>query len=354
MSKKIADFSHHQGTVDFEKAKAELSVAVIRVQYGSSQVDEKYKEYVADCKKHGIPFGHYAYARFVSVSDAVQEAKDFLARADKDAEFLVVDVEEVTTKKASDLVPATQAFIDYLKGQGVEKVGLYTGNSFYHDHGMDKVKADFLWIPRYPVDDKGLLKNAVKPTVKGTHLHQYTQCGKLAGVKGAIDLNQIIGDKDLAYFTGADKKAVVVDPWKKGYLQSGDKGDKVKELQTLLNKEGYKLDVDGIFGSGTEVAVRDFQSKNKLTVDGLAGESTFEKLNEALPSDVYGIVECITAGLKVHVSADLNSKVDRVIGKGDSFKAYGMKNGLYKLGGDVYVTSSSRYVNFTKNPNYKK
>ncbi|UQD52294.1 N-acetylmuramoyl-L-alanine amidase [Bacillus methanolicus] len=200
---KIADFSHHQGTVDWAKASKELCLAIIRVQYGSRSIDQKYKEYVAGCKKYGIPFGHYAYAQFVSVSDAVQEAKDFLARADKDAKFLVVDVEEVTTKNPADLVPATQAFIDYCKKNSGKKVGLYTGHSFYKEHRMDKVKADFLWIPRYAANDIGQ-PNGPKPDMQAD-LWQYTQNGRLAGVSGTIDLNMIIGSKNLDYFIGSVK-----------------------------------------------------------------------------------------------------------------------------------------------------
>lgn len=66
----------------------------------------------------------------------------------------------------------------------------------------------------------------------------------------------------------------------KGYLENGDRGDKVKELQRELVQSGYKIAVDGIFGSNTEKAVREFQKKAGITVDGLAGKQTFQKLNE--------------------------------------------------------------------------
>ena len=195
---KIIDISEHQGVIDFAKLKNEVDLVIIRVQYGSQKIDKRYKEYVAECKKYGIPFGHYAYACFVSVEDAKVEAKDFLQRADKDAKFLVVDVEEVTTKNPADLVPATQAFIDYLKQAGVQKVGLYTGHHFYKQYGMDKVKADFLWIPRYGKNDGTPDKKPDFPC----DIWQYTDKGKIAGINGYVDLNMLIGSKPLEYFTG--------------------------------------------------------------------------------------------------------------------------------------------------------
>lgn len=61
-------------------------------------------------------------------------------------------------------------------------------------------------------------------------------------------------------------------------IRYGSSGDEVKKLQESLNSQGYKLDVDGQFGSATQSAVRDYQSKNGLTVDGIVGDNTWGKL----------------------------------------------------------------------------
>lgn len=49
-------------------------------------------------------------------------------------------------------------------------------------------------------------------------------------------------------------------------------------MQNALNKLGYGLVADGIFGAKTEAAVRDFQKKNKLGVDGIVGPQTWTAL----------------------------------------------------------------------------
>lgn len=62
-------------------------------------------------------------------------------------------------------------------------------------------------------------------------------------------------------------------------LKNGSKGILVKSLQILLN--GYGCDcgmADSIFGSKTAFAVKDFQKKNKLAVDGIVGQATWNKL----------------------------------------------------------------------------
>lgn len=66
-------------------------------------------------------------------------------------------------------------------------------------------------------------------------------------------------------------------------LRMGATGTAVKELQTMLKKLGYyNGSIDGTFGSGTYSAVRTFQQKNGLIVDGVAGSATLKKISSAV------------------------------------------------------------------------
>ena len=57
------------------------------------------------------------------------------------------------------------------------------------------------------------------------------------------------------------------------------RGDDVKELQTALKAKGVTPGtLDGVFGPMTEKAVRAFQANAGLTVDGKAGQKTFQAL----------------------------------------------------------------------------
>lgn len=61
--------------------------------------------------------------------------------------------------------------------------------------------------------------------------------------------------------------------------KKGSSGAVVSQIQTKLKNWGYYAgDVDGIYGSATERAVRAFQRKNGLTADGKAGAQTLEAL----------------------------------------------------------------------------
>jgi tetratricopeptide (TPR) repeat protein len=68
----------------------------------------------------------------------------------------------------------------------------------------------------------------------------------------------------------------------KGSLSLSDKGEQVKRLQEALQKLGYGIGtVDGAFGESTLKAVRDFQKKNNMTVDGVVGKGTFAAILKA-------------------------------------------------------------------------
>ena len=64
----------------------------------------------------------------------------------------------------------------------------------------------------------------------------------------------------------------------KSQVQYGSQGSDVKELQKLLNQNGYSLTEDGIFGTKTQEAVKEYQQKNGLDVDGLVGVNTWSSL----------------------------------------------------------------------------
>jgi 3D (Asp-Asp-Asp) domain-containing protein len=69
-------------------------------------------------------------------------------------------------------------------------------------------------------------------------------------------------------------------------LVQGDSSDSVSQAQSVLDDKGYyDYEVDGIFGSITAAAVRDFQADEGLTVDGIIGPNTKAALYGESSSD---------------------------------------------------------------------
>lgn len=61
-------------------------------------------------------------------------------------------------------------------------------------------------------------------------------------------------------------------------VRKGAKGNITYLIQAMLVCRSFNIDVDSIFGSETESAVRDFQKQSSIAVDGIVGKNTFQKL----------------------------------------------------------------------------
>lgn len=123
--------------------------------------------------------------------------------------------------------------------------------------------------------------------------------GMLASVKAfqkknSLTVDGVVGKKTLAvlFSTGAldaDDPVPVPDPEPlKLPYKYGDKGDEIKAVQQALLNLGYKAGkADGIYGKNTRDAVKLFQARNGMTVDGKVGQRTLDRLfdGSAVPAE---------------------------------------------------------------------
>jgi len=58
-----------------------------------------------------------------------------------------------------------------------------------------------------------------------------------------------------------------------------------RSIQTMLVELGYEISIDGKYGPQTTNAVKDFQRRNNLTVDGIAGPITFAAIHARLDTN---------------------------------------------------------------------
>ena len=78
----------------------------------------------------------------------------------------------------------------------------------------------------------------------------------------------------------------------------GSRGDEVRQIQTKLKRWGYYSgNIDGIYGTQTLNAVKYFQRKNGLAVDGIAGPKTLAAM---------GIMNSSNSSSSSTSSSDLN------------------------------------------------
>lgn len=86
--------------------------------------------------------------------------------------------------------------------------------------------------------------------------------------------------------TSSTKKKVkkAKEPPKPKVFKLGSSGSDVKSIQDKLNNYGYAITADGKFGPSTDWAVRDFQYKHNIAMDGSVSDQTMNLLNQT-PTD---------------------------------------------------------------------
>lgn len=283
----IVDVSKYQGTIDWDKLKNKTDFVIIKAS-GKTK-DPMYDRNASECKRLGIPFHAYHFVYAVSESAAKKEAKLF-ADSTKRLEplYYVLDMEydSIPAKKAKAIAETFEKELRKLVGNGI-KVAVYIAHNKYRAWALDYSRYAYVWIPRYG-------KNTGFPLTKPDFycdLWQYSSKGSVEGIKGNVDVNMLSGNKDLGYFTESGERPVEESqPQKQSLLgrrilKKGCKGDDVKELQLGLIKMGFDVGrwgADGDFGSNTKSAVKAFQKKYRLVVDGEFGPKSYKKWLEVL------------------------------------------------------------------------
>lgn len=194
----IIDLSHHQepSKMDYDKLAKQVKLVIVRTQYGSSLIDKHYKTHHKEFQKRGIPTACYAWLRGISNNDMKVEATDFYNRTKEfNPTFWFLDVEE---KSMSDMRSGVSAYVAKLRELGAKKIGIYIAHHLYKDFNLNLDEVDAIWIPHYG-SNNGIANST---PMFNCDIHQYTSKGRLDGYNGDLDLNRLIGDKPLSFFTG--------------------------------------------------------------------------------------------------------------------------------------------------------
>lgn len=110
----------------------------------------------------------------------------------------------------------------------------------------------------------------------------------------------------------------------------GARGEHVERLQAGLVKRGYKIDVDGIYGSDTEQAVREFQRSRGLIDDGIAGDKTISALSNKVEAGSLGGGHLAIAAERLGVDIASVYAINQVESRGKGFFAPGKPAILYE------------------------
>ena len=190
------DVSKYQHDINWEKVKeAGVEFAIIRIGFrgygkaGSLVEDVCFRRNIEGAKAAGIDVGVYFYAQAISEEEAIEEAEFVLNILDgEELQMPVVyDPEHVLNAPArTDNVTGDQftknaiAFTEKIKEAGYEPM-IYANMMWEaFDFDMSELKDIPFWYADYER----------KPQTPYDYtMWQYTQSGKISGIKGTVDLN---------------------------------------------------------------------------------------------------------------------------------------------------------------------
>ncbi|NMD38836.1 MAG: peptidoglycan-binding protein [Christensenellaceae bacterium] len=121
----------------------------------------------------------------------------------------------------------------------------------------------------------GLYKDGIAGNATLTKLYGANNNSKPPVAEGTVDYQNV----SITPGSQASNNLPTVVTLPSETLEYGSVNSSVKDMQLALNSLGFNTNgADGKFGRGTEKAVKAFQNKNKLKVDGKAGRQTLNLL----------------------------------------------------------------------------
>lgn len=187
------DVSKWQGKIDWKAvAKAGVEFAIIRVGYRGAQngviyEDPYFKQNIAGATAAGIKVGVYFFSQAITEAEAIEEASMAISYVSgyNLAFPIYIDTEQVSGGRANSLsrrarTNIVKAFCKTVQNAG-RKPGVYAGTYWLRDNlYSSELESYSIWVARY----NDTLNYSGK-----YDMWQYTDSGKINGIKNYVDMN---------------------------------------------------------------------------------------------------------------------------------------------------------------------
>ena len=245
------DVSEHKGKIDWEKAKKEVSFAILRLGWiGNKEnhtLDTQFERNYNECKKQGIPVGVYVY-NYCNSENTAKSGADWVIKQLKGKSLelpIYLDMEEgsIASLGKDKLTNICIAFNTEIENAGYW-AGVYANKNWYDNYlDKDKIKSKYTtWIAHYT---EGTDK------YKGEYdMWQNTSKGKISGISGNVDNDYMyrdllaeIGNKSETKETKKEVKGStleLVEKTMQGEFGDGNErkkalGSRYDEVQEMIN-----------------------------------------------------------------------------------------------------------------------
>jgi len=185
------DVSYYQETVDWDAVKqAGREFAFLRVSDGTKHPDSRFDQNWAGAKAAGVIRGAYQFFRPAQSAevqaDMMIEAIGQLGPGDLPA---VIDVETADGQSSATIVKKIRTWVQMVEAGTGRRPIIYAASGFWNTlTGTSEFAGYPLWVANY-----GATCPSMPKTWSGWQFWQYGDTGKVAGVKGNVDVNVFNG-----------------------------------------------------------------------------------------------------------------------------------------------------------------
>lgn len=290
------DVSKHNGVIDWDKVIVDF--AIIRIGFGmyENQKDEMFERNYSEATKVNIPVGVYHYSYAKSVDEAIKEAELVIKWLNGRKLDLPVyfDIEDNSQKNLSRAIldGMCEAFCNR-----IEKAGYWAGiysNKYWATSVISGIKLGkkyTYWIAQYTDEC----------TYTGDYaIWQYTSKGKVNGISGNVDMNEMV--KDIIQNKSKPQTTKSIDELAKEVIDG--KWSNGEDRKTSLINAAY--DYDKVQAKVNEIMK---QSNNNVEYYTIKQGDTLSKIAQKFNTTVNQLVSwnniknanLIYAGQKIRV-----------------------------------------------------
>ena len=221
------DVSAWQEGINWKKvAGTGVKVAILRCTAGSSDLkvkDKYFEDNYSGATKNGIKVGVYRFSYAKTLADIKTEANGVVAALKgKTIHYPVfLDLEWDWQRKnlsKTQLENFIKAFKEIIEKAGYT-FGVYCNLNWINNILPASAKNHPLWIARYPLEDKGVIREDLRidsSDFKNCIGWQYSSKGKVSGISGNVDM-------DVFYVDYTAGKKVEVMPTRNEYVKTAQK-----------------------------------------------------------------------------------------------------------------------------------
>lgn len=185
------DVSHYQSTINWDAVKRDsFRFVFMKATERNDFKDKKFRFNWREAKKSGLARGAYHFYRPSIHSE--KQAKNFIRSVVLESGDLppVLDVEVTDKRDKKTIIKGMKNWIDIIEAHYGVKPIIYCNRYWFKTYVNGHFDDYTVWIAAYT------RKNPKLASDRPWHFWQYTDKGRISGVKGNVDMNVFHGTKE--------------------------------------------------------------------------------------------------------------------------------------------------------------